>query len=983
MAPWLSDAQLGDLACQLAVEAAGQARLKVAIVASRQEQLARLARLAITALPGLIPGVLSTRPGIFAADGADGTVTLLLADQPDQPEPPEPSDQPAPEQQLNRALAVLRRLDELGVQPAAVVGQGIGELAGLVWAGCLGADDARRLNTLRHRALTASSTEAPGSVGRAIDEFAATAFSGPGGRLISGCTGAELTSAAEIPHVLSAGLLDARSAATGGALPVPADQRLAAAVRTAAAGTSLIVQAGRDSRDRDLTTCGDGDGQRREIAVVTIDGDPDDRSIARAAAALFASGALTGLSCSMPAIRPGRSTSGASRSSSPAPARRARKRSHSPPSHRSRRQPPACLAQPRQSPRPPQPQPQPQPQPEPDKEPATVGRRIAGVGPWACCYAERLIAPARPVAAPDDGPWRIFTGGCDATLAMIGDVFRHEHAASRTLAFLGHSRDEDTVQAALVAARDAISTGTLVAVSPDPGLTGLWATLHAEHPTLGVTAVRAPLTRAGIQAASRLGAEPGSYTELVVRSSGELAEPAMAPLAPRGASGFPAGPGDVVLITRGSGAAGLALAQVLACAGATIAMIGRDHASHDDAVLETLEQLRLGGATVGYEVVDLGSSAALNAAVRRIELRLGPVTAVAHAATTPPSHPVADLTDAELRAHVLSQTRALDQVVTAVRARDGIRRTPADQLRLILTFGSVIGRYGLAREGLVALSCAVLADFAEQLASAGPGCQALHVDWPTWAGAGLGERPDLVASLRQAGYASMPVATGSRLLLKLLGAGDLPSRAAIHGRVGHQAPVPVAAMASRADGGSPVPRWRFAERICLHYPGVELITEATLTPQADPYLADYIVDGVYLLPPAMALEAMAEAASTLAGRPMRAAEEISMSAPVVLAAGQPAVIRICAQRDDDGVTVVIRDASTGYAVDHFRATFTSVPQPTIAPRQASKDRRPDASTNVTEPRRNAARPVTGTIPARSRQPRSTGRCASRPGGSCA
>src|SRR5215472_191210 len=46
----LSDAQLRDLACQLAIEAADQGRVRVAIVASKQEQLARLARQAITML---------------------------------------------------------------------------------------------------------------------------------------------------------------------------------------------------------------------------------------------------------------------------------------------------------------------------------------------------------------------------------------------------------------------------------------------------------------------------------------------------------------------------------------------------------------------------------------------------------------------------------------------------------------------------------------------------------------------------------------------------------------------------------------------------------------------------------------------------------------------------------------------------------------------------------------------------------------------
>ena len=914
VAPWLSDAELSDLACQLATDAAGhaatsQARFKVAIIATRQEQLARLASEAITMLPRLTPGVISARPGIFAANGADGAVTLLLATQPrDEPEP-NPQGPPPHEQHLSHALAVIRRLDQLGAQPASVVGHGVGELAGLVWAGCISKTDARTLNALRHAALAAPPAEAPGSLRDAIDEFTAFGFAEPRCRLISGCTGAELTRAAEVAHVLSAELLDARGAASGSVLPIPADQRLVTAVRTGAAGASLIVQSGHDP---DLTAAigrigaeEEGAGFRRKVAVVTIDGDPDeDRRITRAAAALFTAGALT---------RPAMLYAG--RPARPVDIWREQIFIANP-----------CQArvQPRSDPVQP-----PEENARTTPELAAVSDRIAGVGPWACCYAEQLIAPARPIATPDEGPWRVYAGGCEPAMALTDTVIHHafpsDQAASRTVAVLGPSREEGTLQAALLAAHDAIRTGTLVAISPDPGLAGLWASLHAEHPALGITAIRAPLTPEGIAAASKLGTEPGRYRELVVTPEGGLAEPAMYPFTPASGAAFPVGPDDVVLITRGSGAAGLVLAQVLACGGAAIAVIGRDHSGRDDAVLETLEQLRLGGATICHEVVDLASTAALNAAVRRIELRFGRVTAVAHAAATPPPRPVAGLTPADLQAHVLGQAGALDQLVTAVRARDGIRRTPADQLKLIMTFGSVLGRYGRAQEGLVALSSGVLANYGEQLASAGPGCQALHVDWPTWAEAGLDDRPDLAEGLRQAGYASIPTATGSRLLLKLLGAGDLPPRVAIHGRVGHQAPLPVA-VAAQASTASPAPRRRFIERTCLSYPGAELIADATLTPQADPYLADYLVDGVGLLPPAMALEAMAQAASTLAGRPMRAAGGISMRAPVVLAAGQqPQVIRICAQRDDDRVAVVIRDASTGYAVDHFRATFSSGP----------------------------------------------------------
>ena len=80
VAPWLSDAELGDLACQLARDAADQGPMRMALIASKQDQLARLASQATAMLAGLGDGLLAQRPGIFAADSADGRVTLLLSD---------------------------------------------------------------------------------------------------------------------------------------------------------------------------------------------------------------------------------------------------------------------------------------------------------------------------------------------------------------------------------------------------------------------------------------------------------------------------------------------------------------------------------------------------------------------------------------------------------------------------------------------------------------------------------------------------------------------------------------------------------------------------------------------------------------------------------------------------------------------------------------------------------------------------------------
>ena len=76
-APGLSDGELSDLACQSGRQT-GHGPVRVALVASHQEELARLSHAAASLLPSLSPGQLVTRPGLFAADRVAGRVALLF-----------------------------------------------------------------------------------------------------------------------------------------------------------------------------------------------------------------------------------------------------------------------------------------------------------------------------------------------------------------------------------------------------------------------------------------------------------------------------------------------------------------------------------------------------------------------------------------------------------------------------------------------------------------------------------------------------------------------------------------------------------------------------------------------------------------------------------------------------------------------------------------------------------------------------------------
>jgi hypothetical protein len=547
---------------------------------------------------------------------------------------------------------------------------------------------------------------------------------------------------------------------------------------------------------------------------------------------------------------------------------------------------------------------------------------IPGAGTWVRCFTEQLFPPVQPVpTAATITSWKIRSAARSPFRTLVAQLFPADQAAgpagtpaggqatAPVLAIAPDPVSPDSCVAALLAAQDAIKAGQLVVITHGPGFTGFFASLHAEHPKLGITVLRVPESANGMRSAQRYAVtERGRFRELVIDVAGRVRETRMAQAPASGADTFPLGPDDVVLVSRGAGGAGLALAQVLACCGAAIAVIGRADPARDSEVVAGLDGLRAAGARVTSEVVDPAREGDMLAAIGRIESKLGPVTALVQGTEPVALRPLAGLTETGLRANVAAQTAGLNQLLSV---------TTRDRIKLIVTFGSIVSRYGLARGGLLALASGLLASQAEQAAETISGCTALHVDWPAWAGATQPRRPSVMERLARAGVRPIPLNDGSRLLLKMLTTDGFPGRVAVHGRIG--------TLAAQAETG---PAGRFVQAVRLHYPGIELVCEARLSVATDPYLAGYQPGGVPQLPVPVALEAMAQAASVLAGAPVRGVTGMLAGPPVSVPAGgrnAGAVLRICALRTGDAVTVVLRCAATGFAVDHLRAEFTTVP----------------------------------------------------------
>ncbi|HEX9338921.1 MAG TPA: type I polyketide synthase, partial [Pseudonocardiaceae bacterium] len=217
----LSEAELHDVACQFA-RRKPDGKHRIALVADTPRTLAERAALAAARLAEPRPGMLTTADGVFIGTAVAGRVTLLLPGQ----GAPVRADLGALGHELagspdhmrldtglgaaagtavaqpviyRGTVAALRWLDRLGVTARAAVGHSLGEIAGLVWAGCLSAVDGDRLVRRRGRVMAALGCRGTTMASVAADaatawalcagtQLVVAAYNGPRSQVLAGST---------------------------------------------------------------------------------------------------------------------------------------------------------------------------------------------------------------------------------------------------------------------------------------------------------------------------------------------------------------------------------------------------------------------------------------------------------------------------------------------------------------------------------------------------------------------------------------------------------------------------------------------------------------------------------------------------------------------------------------------------------------------------------------------------------------------------
>ncbi len=538
----------------------------------------------------------------------------------------------------------------------------------------------------------------------------------------------------------------------------------------------------------------------------------------------------------------------------------------------------------------------------------------AGVDSWVRAFVPgQQLRPL--IVAADRGAWhwRIVAAEAHGLARRLAEDSRADGHPAILLCLPG-APDAGHLPLILDAGRAALERGgdalLLIAQSGGGGGGGGAAfarCLALEHPALRVVVVDLPFDdpRAAMWLSNEARAARPGYAESRYDADGRRFVPTLEVL--RDLEAVPAaivlGPQDVLLVSGGGGGIGAECALAAARrSGARIAVIGRSRVDAA-AVQATMARFRAAGIEAGYESADIGDPAAVARAVGDLSRRLGPVTALLHAAGINRPAPLASLGLAELQETVSVKLTGLRNLMAA---------TDPARLKLVVGFSSIIARIGLPGEAHYAVANAWLGQEIEAFAASHPRCRCLALEWSVWAGIGMGERLGAVEGLGRLGVAALPAALATDIFETLIERPPASVTMVVAGRFGTPSTVEL------RRGGRPA--GRFLERTVLDYPGVEIVAESRLEHAADPYLEEHALAGAALFPAVLGLEAMVQAAAALAdGIVPEALEAVEFRRPVVVGT-DGAGLRVAALLRDPGrVDMVLRAEESGYQLDHFKA----------------------------------------------------------------
>ena len=535
----------------------------------------------------------------------------------------------------------------------------------------------------------------------------------------------------------------------------------------------------------------------------------------------------------------------------------------------------------------------------------------AGLDSWVRPFRVELVevGPTPEIVTRGPGQWHVFALPADSFAESLRNELARREIGDGILVCLPPEPDEGVIDILLPAARLALAAKKatrFVLVQQGKSAASFARTLYAEAPRVDTCVITVPPSH--LQSIDWVIAEVSAakgYVEVHYDDVGRRYTPVVRPLPLEDEpAALPLSHRDLLIVTGGG--KGITAECALALAkesGARLVLIGRSQPDSDEELAANLKRFTGAGVNFRYSSADISDAAQVRELIRHVENELGPVTGILHGAARNVPQLLSTLDEESFRQTVAVKVQGARNLLAAINP---------ENLRLLVTFGSIIARTGLPGEADYGLANEWLAQLTEQWGAAQPSCRCVIVEWSVWAGQGMGARLGRTKLLQQ-GVTPISPEQGVEILRRLL---VQPS------------PIVSAIVMSRFRDlptfkieRPELPFRRFLEEPRTYYPGVELIVDINLSTDSDPYVNDHQFQGNRLFPAVMGLEAMVQAAMALAGSiELPALEDVRFDYPVVVPPAKSSKVRIAAlMHGPNDVEVALRAEETGFQVNHFQA----------------------------------------------------------------
>ncbi|MDQ1152390.1 enediyne polyketide synthase [Sphingobacterium zeae] len=341
-----------------------------------------------------------------------------------------------------------------------------------------------------------------------------------------------------------------------------------------------------------------------------------------------------------------------------------------------------------------------------------------------------------------------------------------------------------------------------------------------------------------------------------------------------------------------------------------LAIIGRSDPSNDSKLFDNLETLRSMGTIFKYYSADILDKEKIINVLEDVNTQWGHPVGILFGAGINKPKILKDLSFEDFNRTTEIKTKGIQNIISGIK--------DPKHLKLVIGFGSIISESGMEGNADYAWANDQFAKVIDGFSEKHKKCKALVIQWSIWDEVGMGVDLNSIGHLKKKGIWPIPVSNGLRILDNLISDTSIKNgRYIVSSRYGN---LPTLNFKRKT-----LFLGRFVNDIIHHLPSVEIISNIKIDLQSDPYLKNHVLDGQYIFPTVMALEAMAQIGKCLhQDQNIWSFENLKINKPIFIPSDKSLSLTVVGTRIAHGqILVTILSEDSNFEIENFQVILSN------------------------------------------------------------